>query len=122
MDPMKVDSLILSETMRRISLRPYRLHQLLNTKSSSLMKQIIQPQTFNSSYGRLLRSLVATVDSFSPATIKTKSFNQFIPDAPSLISQSEENKKPNWQNPSSSVYRISWMKKASNMIKKSLRL
>ena len=122
MDPMKVDSLILSETMQRISLRPYRLHQLLNTKSSSLMKQIIQPQTFNSSYGRLLRSLVATVDSSLPATTKTKSFNQFIPDALSLISQSKVNKKLSWQNPSSSVYKISWMKKTFNMIKKSLRL
>ena len=69
-DPMKDDSLILSETMRRISLRPSRFHQLQNTKSSSLMKQITQPMMYNSSYGRLLRSFMVTADSSSPATTK----------------------------------------------------
>jgi len=55
-DPMKDDSLILSETMRRISLRPSHFRQILNTKSSSLTKLTTQPQMYNSAYGRLLRS------------------------------------------------------------------
>ena len=50
MDPMKDGSWILSETMRKISLRPSRFHQLQNTKSSSLMRQITQPTMYNSSY------------------------------------------------------------------------
>ena len=70
MDPMKDDSWILSETMRKTSLRPSRLQQLQNTKSSSLMRQITHPMMFNSSYGRLLRSLLATADSSSPVTTK----------------------------------------------------
>ena len=37
-------------------------------------------QMYNSSYGRLLRSLVATADSSLPATTKTKFSNHFIPD------------------------------------------
>ena len=75
MDPMKDGSWILSETLRKTSLQPFRLHQLQSTKSSSLMRQITQPTMFNSSYGRLLRSLVATADSSLPATSKTKSLS-----------------------------------------------
>ena len=78
-DPMKDDSSIPSEILRRISLRPSRFLQLQNTKSSSLMRQITQPMMYNSSYGRLLRSLVATADSSLPATSKTKFSNHFIP-------------------------------------------
>jgi hypothetical protein len=74
MDPMKDDSWILSETLRKTSLRPSHFLQLQNTKSSSLMRQITQPTMYNSSYGRLLRSLVATADSSLPAISKTKSF------------------------------------------------
>ena len=90
MDPMKVDSSILSETLRRTSLRPFRLHQLLNTKSSSLMRQTTQQTTYNSSYGQVLRSLVATVDSSSPATTRIESSNPSIPDAPSSSLESKE--------------------------------
>ena len=53
--------------------------QLQNTKSSSLMRQITQPMMYNSSYGRLLRSLVTTADSSLPVTSKTKFSNHFIP-------------------------------------------
>ena len=73
MDPMKGDSWILSETMRKTSLRPYRLQQLLNTKSSSLMRQTTHPMMFNSYYGRLLRSLLGTAGSSLPVTTKIKS-------------------------------------------------
>ena len=85
MDPMKDDSLIPSETLRRTSLAPFRFHQLQNTKSSSLMRQITQPMMYNSSYGRLLRSLVVTADSSLPATSKTKSSNHSTPGARVLI-------------------------------------
>ena len=90
MDPMKDDSWILSETMRKTSLRPSRLRQLQNTKSSSLMKQITHPMMYNSSYGRLLRSLLETADSSSPAITKTKSWNLSIPVAPSSSLESKE--------------------------------
>ena len=84
-DPMKDDSSIPSEILRRISLRPSRFLQLQNTKSSSLMRQITQPMMYNSSYGRLLRSLVATADSSSPATSKTKFSNHFIPACATVV-------------------------------------
>ncbi len=90
MGPMKDDSWILSETMRRTSLRPYRFKQLQNTKSSSLMKQITHPMMYNSAYGRLLRSLLKTADSSSPATTRTKSSNHFIPVAQWLSSELKE--------------------------------
>ena len=72
-DPMKDDSLIPSEIMRKISLRPYRLRQILNTKSLSLTRLTTHPTMYNSAYGRLLRSSLAIADSSSPATTKTKS-------------------------------------------------
>jgi len=84
MDPMKDDSLIPSEIMRKTLLRPYRLRQILNTRSLSLMKLTTHPTMYNSSYGRLLRSSLAIADSSLPATTKTKSLNPSIPDVPSL--------------------------------------
>jgi DNA polymerase III delta prime subunit len=48
-DPTKVDSSILSETMRKTSLRPSHFRQMLNTKSSLLTKQITRATMFNSS-------------------------------------------------------------------------
>ena len=93
MDPMRDDSWILSETMRRISLRPYRFKQLQNTKSSSLMKQITRPMMYNSAYGHLLRSLLATADLSSPVTTKTKSSNHFIPVVQWLNSELKEKKE-----------------------------
>ena len=84
MDPMRGDSWILSEIMRRTSLRPFRLRQLLNTKSSSSMRQITHPMMYNSYLGRLLRNLPVTADSSSPATTRTKFLNLSIPVVPSL--------------------------------------
>src|SRR6056300_1807806 len=111
MDPTKVDSSILSETMRRTSLRPSHLRQMLNTKSSSLMRQITRPMMFNSSYGRLLRSLLVTADSSSPATTKIKSLNHSTPDVPSLSLESREKNVKQLQHPSSNVYNKSWIQK-----------
>ena len=93
MDPMRDVFSIRSETMRRISLRPYHLHQLLNTRSSLLMKRITRPMMYNSAYGRLLRSLLVTADLSLPATTKTKSSNPSIPVVPSLSSESKEKKE-----------------------------
>ena len=119
MDPMRDDSSILSETMRRISLRPSRFRQLQNTKSSSLMRQITQRTTYNSSYGRLLRSLVATADSSSPATTKTKSSNPSTPVVQSSSSESKAETNLPSQHPSSNVSSKSWIQKALNMITRS---
>ena len=100
MDPMREDSSSLSESMRRISLRPYRFKQVLNTKSLSLTKLTTQPQMFNSAYGLLLRNSLAIADSSSPATTKTKSYPPSTLDAQSLTSPSEEKTDKNWQLPS----------------------
>jgi len=120
-DPTRVDSLILSETMRKTSLRPSHFRKMLNTKSSSLTKQITRGTTFNSSLGRLLRSLLVIADSSLPATTKTKSSNPSIPDVPSLNFLSKEKKRSSWRDSSSSVYKTSWMRRASDMIRKSLQ-
>ena len=119
MDPMKDDSWILSETLRKTSLRPSRFKQLANTKSSSLTRQITQPMMYNSSYGRLLRSLVATADSSSPAISKTKSSIPSTPDVPVLIFQPIPKTNPNSQHSSSSDSKKSWVQKVLNMITRS---
>ena len=95
------------------------LRQLQNTKSSSLMRQITQPMMYNSSYGRLLRSLVATADSSSPATSKTKSSNPSTPDAPVLIFQPIPKTNPNSQHSSSNDSKKSWVQRVLNMITRS---
>ena len=89
-DPTRDDSWTLSGIMRRTSLRPYRFRQLLNTKSSSLMRQITRPQMYNSPYGHLLRNLLVIADSSSPATTKTKSSVPSTPDVQSSTSHSKE--------------------------------
>ena len=99
------DSLIPSEIMRRTLLRPYRFRLLQDTKSSSLMRQITQPQMYNSPYGRLLRSLLVTADSSSPATTKTKSFNRFIVGVPSSSSPLREKKDRELQPTSSKEFK-----------------
>ena len=119
-DQMKDVFWIRSETMRKISLRPYHLHQIANTKLSSLMKQITHPMTYNSSYGRLLRSFLVTADSSSPATTKTKSSNPYIPVVQSLNSVLEANRSNSLQPNSSSDSKISLTQKESNMTTKSL--
>ena len=120
-DPMRGDSSILSETMRRISLRPYRFRQLLNTKSSSLTKQITQPLMYNLPYGRLLRSLLATVDSSSPATTKTRSLLPSTPDVQSSTLPLREKKDRNLQVSSSKDSNKSWIKNLLDMTQKSLQ-
>ena len=120
-DPTKVDSSILSEIMRKTSLRPSHFLQMLNTKSSSLTKQITQPMMYNSSCGLLLRNLVGIAGSSSPVTTKTKSLNLSTPDVLWSSLGSEERKKLSWQDPFSSVFKTSWMRKASAMIRKSLQ-
>ena len=119
-DPMRGDSWILSETMRKTSLRPSRFRQLQNTKSSSLMRQITQPMMYNSSYGRLLRSLVGTADSSSLATLKTKLSNHFIPVAQWLNSELGESKNQQLQQPSTNESNKFSMQKESSTTTKSL--
>ena len=118
-DPMKDDSLIPSEIMRKTLLRPYHLRQILNTKSSSLMRQITHPMMYNSSYGRLLRSSLAIVDSSLPVTTKTKSLNLSTPDVPSLSLESKEKNVKESQHSSSNASNKSWMQKVLNMITRS---
>ena len=119
MDRMRDASSILSEAMRKTSLRPSHFKQLRNTKSSSLMRQITQPTTYNSSYGRLLRSLVVTAGSSSPVITKTELSNHFIPVAQWLNSElGEEIDKP-LPPSSSNVSNKSWIQKVLNMITRS---
>ena len=119
MDPMKDDFLIPSEILRKTSLRPSRLHRLLNTKSSSLMRQITRPMMYNSSYGHLLRSLVATADSSSPATSKTKSSSPSTPGARVLIFPPIPKANQNLHPSSLSASKKSWIQKVLNMITRS---
>ena len=111
------DYYVMSETMRRISLRPSRFRQILNTKSSSLTKLTTQPQMYNSVLGRLLRSSLAIADSSSPATTKTKSSNHFIPVAQWLNLELEEKKDNNLQEDSSKDSKKSWIRKVLDMTK-----
>ena len=76
-DRMRDASLIRSEILQKISLRPYHFRQLLDTKSSSSMRRITQQTTYNSYLGRLQRSFLATADLSSPVISKIKSLNLF---------------------------------------------
>ena len=118
-DPMRDDSLIPSEIMRKTSLRPYHLRQILNTKSLSLTKLTTHPMMYNSSYGRLLRSSLAIADSSSPATTKTKSSNHFIPVAQWLNSELGEKTVKPLPPSSSKESKKSWIQKVLNMITRS---
>ena len=64
---------------------------------------ITHPTMYNSLYGRLLRSSMATVDSSSPVTSSTKSSHLSTAGAPSSISKSKETKRQNWRQHSSTV-------------------
>ena len=78
-----------------------------------------RPTMYNSYYGRLLRSLLVTADSSSPATTKTKSSNHFIPVQQWLNSELGE-KTDNPLPPSSSNdSKKSWIQKVLNMITRS---
>ena len=119
MDRMRDASLIRSEILQKISLRPSHFRRLLDTKSSSSTKVITQQTTYNSYYGRLLRSFMATADSSLPATSKTKSSNHFIPVAQWLNSELGESKNPPSPPPSSKESKKSWIQKLLNMITRS---
>ena len=88
--------------MRELRLRPSRFLQLLNTKSSSLTKQITHQTTFNSLCLKknLLRSLLVTVASSSPVTTKNKIIQPLHSRCGSWILLSVE--KTNNPSPSSS--------------------
>ena len=118
MDPMRDVFSIRSETMRNLSLRPSRFLQMQNTKSSLLMRQITRPMMYNSSYGRLLRSLLVTADSSSPATTKTKSLNLSIPVVLSLNLESVENKNNSLPHNFSSDSKKFWDLSTLNMTTK----
>merc|ERR1711965_868888 len=75
---------------------------------------------YNSSYGRLLRSLVATADSSLPATSKTKSLNHSIPVVPSLNFPSPESKNQPLPLHSLKEYKPSWIRRVLDMSKKFL--
>ena len=119
MDPMRDVFWIRSETMRNLSLRPSRFLQMQNTKSSSLMKQTTHPTMYNSSYGRLLRSLLVTADSSSPVITKIKSLNPCTRDVPSSSLESKEKIDKPLPPSSSSDSKKSWMQKVLNMITRS---
>ena len=95
------------------------LTAMLNTRSSSLMRQITHPMMFNSSYGRLLRSLLVTAGSSSPVTTKIKSLNPCTRDVPSLSLESKEKIDKPLPLSSSNVSKKSWMQKVLNMITRS---
>ena len=119
MDPMKDDFWTRYGTKQRTLLRPSHFKRLLNTKSSSLMRQITQGTMYNSSYGQILRHFITTADSSSPATTKTKSLNHFTPDVPSLILQQPQKIVQRSQHPSSNVSNKSLLQRVLNLITRS---
>ena len=122
MDLTKDDFWTRYGTRQRTLLRPsHFLRVMQNTKSSSLMRLTTQPTMYNSFCGLILRRFITTVDSSSLATTRTRSSNPYTLDVQSLSSVSKGKKKPSWQDPSSSVYRTSWMRKVYNTILKSLQ-
>ena len=106
-DPMKDGSLIRSEILQKISLRPSHFKELVNTKSSSSMRLITQQTTYNSYLGRLQRSFMGIVGLSSPATSKTNSLNPFIPDVPASSLGSTTNKNLPSQQSSSNDLELS---------------
>ena len=64
-----------------------------NTKSSLLTSSITRPMMYNSSYERLLRSLLVTADSSSPVITKIKSLNLSTPDVQWSNSELREKKR-----------------------------
>ena len=118
-DRMRDASLIRSEILQKISLRPYHFRQLLDTKSSSSTRLITQQTMYNSYLGRLQRSFLATADSSSPATSRTKSSNHFIPVQQWLNSELGENKNQQSQLPSPNESKKYSMQNESNTIQKS---
>jgi len=120
MDLMKDDFLTRYETPQRALLRPsHYLVLTTSTKSSLLTKLITRPTMYNSAYGRLLRSFIATVDSSSPVTTRTTSFQRSILAVQSSISQSKAKQKPVSQPNSLSVSGLYLRERGSRMIQQS---
>ena len=118
-DPTKVDFLTLYGIRPRTLLRPFRFRQMLDTKSSSSMKQITQGTTYNSSYGQILRRFITTVGSFSHVTTKIRSLNPSTRDVPLSSLESRKRKKHKLLQDSSVVSNKSWIQKVLNMITRS---
>ena len=120
MDPMRVDSWTRYGIKPKTLLRPSHYLQLTrSTRSSLLTRLITRPTTYNSSYGRILRRFITTVDSSSPATTKTKSSNHSTVDVPLLTSLLTENKNQQSLQSSSVVSKKSWVQKVLNLITRS---
>ena len=119
-DLTRGDSWTLSGTMRRTSLRPYHFLRLQNTKSSSLMRLITQPQMYNSPYGLLLRNLLVTADSSSPVITRTRSSLPSIPGVQSSTLPSREKTDKNWPPSSSNDSNKSWIKSLLDMTQRFL--
>jgi hypothetical protein len=98
--------------------RPYHYLADQNTKSSLLTKLTTQPQMYNSLYGQTLRHFMVTVGLFSPVTTKTNSSNPCTPGVQWLTFPSQEKKRNNWQEPSTTVSGLYLRKKAYNMIQR----
>jgi hypothetical protein len=121
MDLTKDDFWTRYGTKQRTLLRPYHFKQLVNTKSSSLMRQITQPTTFNSFYGLILRRFITTVGLFSPATTKTKLSNRYNQGVQYLTSTSQVKTSRKLQHNSSSVSGLYLRSRVSNMIQRLLQ-
>ena len=117
-DRMRDASLIRSEILQKISLRPYHFRQLLDTKSSSSMRRITQQTTYNSYLGRLQRSFLATADLSSPAISKIKSLNPFTAGVPASTSQPTQKTDQNLHHNSSTVSGLYLRQKALKQIQK----
>ena len=118
MDQMREDSSIQYETMQKTLHLLYRCHRKRSTRSSSLMRQIIQGTMYSCSSEHLSKSLQEIVDSSSLATTKTKSLNHFTPDVLWLTSQLEEKRSNKSLLVSSKDSILSWTKKGLKLIRK----
>ena len=121
MDPMKDDFWTQYEIKQRTLLRPFRFKEMVNQKSSLLTKLTTQPMMFNSSLGRILRRFIATADSSSPATTRTKSSNRSTVDVPSLTLLSKAEKERLLHQNSLRESRISSVKNRLSLIPRLLR-
>ena len=119
MDQTKDGSSIPSEITPRTS--PLQSHStpMQNIRLLSLTRPITPVTTYNSYLEPLLRNSQETVDSYSPAIIKIKSSNHYIPGVllSNLASKVKRNKK--LQLNSSDVLTGSWTPNGFRVIRKS---
>ena len=81
---------------------------------------ITQQTTYNSYLGRLQRSFLATADSSSPATSKTKSLNPFTVDVPASTFRPTQKIDQNLPHNSSTASGLYLRQRVSNLIRKFL--